>query len=255
MRWSSSVRTFSSVCARELDLATQTERVGPVGVAQNEPRLAFVRGDVERGAAQVLDGGGRHHDRQLALLNHDVVVARVGERIEAQVVGVLDALLTGYLDAQSERLRLFLLGPQLQDPLDGDVGDRQDVGRHVGLAHAQRLSAGAQYGCSVLRPFHPLNQLLQVIFRNGKRIAVFVLGNLLLVAGVVMLVVPGPGLLVIIAGLAVLATEFTWAEHLLDTAKEKASQAKDKVTSRRWPWQTRSVERRPAVIHAPRPGP
>ena len=86
-------------------------------------------------------------------------------------------------------------------------------------------------------PFHPLGQLLQVIFRNGKRIAIFVVGNVLLVAGVVMLVVPGPGLLVIIAGLAVLATEFAWAEHLLDTAKEKAGQAKNKVTSRRWPWQ------------------
>ncbi len=86
-------------------------------------------------------------------------------------------------------------------------------------------------------PFHPLGQLLQVIFRNGKRIAIFVVGNVLLLAGVVMLVVPGPGLLVIIAGLAVLATEFAWAEHLLDTAKEKAIQAKDKVTSRRWPWQ------------------
>ena len=36
---------------------------------------------------------------------------------------------------------------------------------------------------------------------------------------------PGPGLLVIVAGLAVLATEFAWAKVALDKTKEKASQA------------------------------
>ena len=44
-----------------------------------------------------------------------------------------------------------------------------------------------------------------------------------------MLVLPGPGLLVIIAGLAILATEYVWAERLLQMAKERAIQAKDKV--------------------------
>lgn len=83
---------------------------------------------------------------------------------------------------------------------------------------------------------HSFGELMRVILRNGKRIAVFVVGVALLVAGLAMMVLPGPGLLVIIAGLAVLATEFAWAEHLLDTAKEKAGQAKDAVTSRRLPW-------------------
>ncbi|MEW6153892.1 MAG: PGPGW domain-containing protein [Actinomycetota bacterium] len=76
---------------------------------------------------------------------------------------------------------------------------------------------------------HSPRELLAVIARSGKRVAVFVVGVVLLVAGVVMLVLPGPGLLAIIAGLAVLATEFAWAEHLLDRAKDQASKAKDKA--------------------------
>ena len=79
--------------------------------------------------------------------------------------------------------------------------------------------------------WHSPRELLRVIARSSKRIAVFVVGAALVLGGVAMLVLPGPGLLVIIAGLAVLATEFAWAEHLLDQAKEKATQAKDKATS------------------------
>lgn len=41
----------------------------------------------------------------------------------------------------------------------------------------------------------------------------------LLLAGVVMLVVPGPGWLTIAAGLAILATEFAWAHRALDAIK------------------------------------
>jgi Putative transmembrane protein (PGPGW) len=38
-------------------------------------------------------------------------------------------------------------------------------------------------------------------------------------------VTPGPGILLIIAGLAVLATEYVWAERLLNLAKHTAGQA------------------------------
>ena len=67
------------------------------------------------------------------------------------------------------------------------------------------------------------------IGRNAKRIAVFIAGVAVVVAGVAMLVLPGPGLVVIILGLAILATEFAWAERALDTAKAKAKAATDRV--------------------------
>jgi uncharacterized protein (TIGR02611 family) len=70
---------------------------------------------------------------------------------------------------------------------------------------------------------------MRVIAQSGKRIAVFVVGAALVVGGLALLVLPGPGLLVIVAGLAVLATEFAWAERLLDQAKQQAAKATDKA--------------------------
>ena len=71
------------------------------------------------------------------------------------------------------------------------------------------------------------------IGRNGRRVAVAVVGCLLLALGLVMMVTPGPGLLVVIAGLVVLGTEFAWAERALESARERASDAKKAVRRRR----------------------
>ncbi len=78
----------------------------------------------------------------------------------------------------------------------------------------------------------PLEVVVRFLLRNGKRIAVTVAGAVLLLAGLVMMVTPGPGLLLIIAGLAVLATEYVWAERALNLAKERTRQAKDKLAGR-----------------------
>jgi uncharacterized protein (TIGR02611 family) len=51
------------------------------------------------------------------------------------------------------------------------------------------------------------------------RIATIIAGFALLVAGIAMLALPGPGLLTIAAGLAILAREFHWARRLLDRLK------------------------------------
>ncbi len=74
--------------------------------------------------------------------------------------------------------------------------------------------------------------LVRWVGRNSKRVAVAVVGFALLLAGLVMLVVPGPGLLVIIAGLMVLATEFAWAARSLDAARERAARAGKAVRRR-----------------------
>jgi uncharacterized protein (TIGR02611 family) len=47
------------------------------------------------------------------------------------------------------------------------------------------------------------------------RIGVGVVGTLVLVAGILMIPYPGPGWLVVFAGLAILATEFAWAKRAL----------------------------------------
>jgi uncharacterized protein (TIGR02611 family) len=59
------------------------------------------------------------------------------------------------------------------------------------------------------------------IRRNAKRVVVAILGFALLIAGGIMMVTPGPGVAAIIGGLALLATEFEWAERRLTWAKDR----------------------------------
>lgn len=73
--------------------------------------------------------------------------------------------------------------------------------------------------------------VVRFILRSGKRIAVSVVGFVLLAGGLVMMVTPGPGILVIIAGLAVLATEYAWARRTLERTKEKAKQGGQTIRS------------------------
>ncbi|MGB9379220.1 PGPGW domain-containing protein [Candidatus Binatus sp.] len=60
--------------------------------------------------------------------------------------------------------------------------------------------------------------------RQARRLIVLVVGMTLLLAGIVLLITPGPGLLVIVAGLSLLAAEFVWARRLLDKIKAKSSE-------------------------------
>ena len=64
----------------------------------------------------------------------------------------------------------------------------------------------------------------QVFLRTlgqARRLVVIVIGFTILVAGVAMIVLPGPAVVVIPVGLALLATEFVWARRLLDSVKER----------------------------------
>lgn len=72
---------------------------------------------------------------------------------------------------------------------------------------------------------HSFGTLMRFIWRSSRRAAVFVVGVVLVAVGAVMFVTPGPGIVLVVAGLAVLATEFAWAEHLLDKAKDQAAKA------------------------------
>jgi uncharacterized protein (TIGR02611 family) len=51
------------------------------------------------------------------------------------------------------------------------------------------------------------------------RVLIGVVGTGVVITGVVLLPLPGPGWLIIFAGLAILATEFVWAQRLLAQAR------------------------------------
>ena len=56
---------------------------------------------------------------------------------------------------------------------------------------------------------------------NARRIIVLVVGSIVLLAGLAMLVLPGPGILGVVAGVAILASEFPWARRWLTKLWEK----------------------------------
>jgi tellurite resistance protein TerC len=66
-----------------------------------------------------------------------------------------------------------------------------------------------------------------------RRIFLVIAGFTLLLAGVVMLVTPGPGLVVIFLGLGLLAAEFVWARRLMDRIKHEGGRMMDAVRKSR----------------------
>jgi uncharacterized protein (TIGR02611 family) len=76
-----------------------------------------------------------------------------------------------------------------------------------------------------------ISTIANTVKKHGKRAGIFVVGWVIVLAGIAMLVLPGPGLLVIIAGLSVLGIEFAWAAKLRDQAKDKAKAATEKAKS------------------------
>ena len=65
-----------------------------------------------------------------------------------------------------------------------------------------------------------------------KRVVIAVIGAALVVVGVVLLVLPGPGLLLVLAGLLTLATEFPAVRRYVDPVRDRAMRAaEDSVKS------------------------
>ncbi|MEU6842480.1 TIGR02611 family protein [Streptomyces sp. NPDC046716] len=61
------------------------------------------------------------------------------------------------------------------------------------------------------------------------QVGVFVVGLAVVVAGIIMLPLPGPGWLVIFGGMAIWATEFVWAQLVLRWTKRKVTEATQKA--------------------------
>jgi len=68
-----------------------------------------------------------------------------------------------------------------------------------------------------------IKRTLHLTYKAARRIVVGVVGITVLAIGVVMLVTPGPALVVIPVGLAILSIEFTWARAWLKRLRESIS--------------------------------
>ena len=70
-----------------------------------------------------------------------------------------------------------------------------------------------------LKARNPSSDLL----RDARKVVVAVVGSTVLAIGIALIVLPGPAVIVIPAGLTILATEFVWARRLLRRFKRDAA--------------------------------
>lgn len=73
-----------------------------------------------------------------------------------------------------------------------------------------------------------------------RKAVVFIAGGILLIAGVIMIVTPGPALILIPASLLLLATEFQWAQRCVDKGSQWLHRLREK-------WQARKRRRQKAA--------
>ena len=81
-----------------------------------------------------------------------------------------------------------------------------------------------------LRSFIKRTKAGQLIWR----VFIGVLGGTITVLGAIALVAPGPGVLILLAGLGILASEFAWASRAVNKTKTMAQTAADKVGIPTW---------------------
>jgi len=76
-----------------------------------------------------------------------------------------------------------------------------------------------------------MTALLLKSIKQAKRLIIAVIGFTVLLTGIAMIVLPGPAIVVIPIGLAILATEYVWARRLLDRVKSSAPSVKGWVSN------------------------
>jgi tellurite resistance protein TerC len=79
------------------------------------------------------------------------------------------------------------------------------------------------------RQERPLLRLVDLTYKAARRVVVTLVGVTVLLIGVVLLVTPGPALVVIPVGLAILGLEWAWARRLLSAVKDKSGAALKRV--------------------------
>ncbi|MFE4372925.1 TIGR02611 family protein [Streptomyces sp. NPDC056835] len=108
--------------------------------------------------------------------------------------------------------RGHVVAPTTERPVVGDVAEG-------GAADPERELGSRAPG------FIKASRTLHLSWQVG----VFVVGLAVVIAGVSMLVLPGPGWLVIFGGMAIWATEFVWAQLVLRWTRRKVTEAAQKA--------------------------
>ena len=68
-----------------------------------------------------------------------------------------------------------------------------------------------------------IKRVINFTYSTGRRIVISIVGVSVLLLGIVMILTPGPAIVVIPLGLAILAIEFVWARRWLRKLREMIS--------------------------------
>lgn len=98
--------------------------------------------------------------------------------------------------------------------MNAESDGRHGVATGGATAVQQTLGSKAPHFIKRSRPLH-----------MSWQVGIFVVGLAVVVGGIIMLPLPGPGWLVIFAGMAIWATEFVWAQLVLRWTKRKVTEA------------------------------
>jgi uncharacterized protein (TIGR02611 family) len=80
--------------------------------------------------------------------------------------------------------------------------------------------------------------------QHAKRIGVFIVGWLIVIVGLALVPLPGPGWAIVFVGLSILATEFTWAERLKHWVQRQVADAAHKFQA----WRAARKRRRLGLV-------
>ena len=80
-----------------------------------------------------------------------------------------------------------------------------------------------------------VRRALETTYRTARRVVVGVIGATVVSVGIVMLVLPGPAILVIPLGLGILGIEFAWARRWLRHVRERSQVLVERWAARERP--------------------
>lgn len=78
-----------------------------------------------------------------------------------------------------------------------------------------------------------IKEIIDITYRQGRRIVIGVVGATVLAIGLALVVLPGPAVVVIPVGLAILSLEFAWARRWLARLRRGISRQQKRASLRR----------------------
>lgn len=136
--------------------------------------------------------------------------------------------------------RSFVHTGAMADPVDDEVTDRAHLDAEADQALvANAVSADVDSGrdaAAAERRARIVAAAYHAEYNTGRkertaeeakrnivfRLAIICVGSVVLLAGLLMMIFPGPGIIVSLLGLGILAREFTWADRLMRTLRKKS---------------------------------